>query len=80
MKIKKITTYTDKEGSKKKTIYEGKKSDIVLITPSDWYIENEMKPRQDKIKEREEKERRDKMIQQKLREIATIELKKEGKL
>lgn len=78
--IKKIEEFEDREGKKRKIIFQNKIEEISLIEPSEWYIKNILKPLQKqnakvaKLIEKEEK------IQQKLREMAEKELEKEEKL
>lgn len=77
---KKIEEFVDKEGRKIRRHLSGGITEEVLIEPSEWYIENKLKPIQESIKEIRKKEEKDKKIQEKLREMAEKELEKEGKL
>ena len=77
MEIKKIEEFQDKEGLKRKVVYENEIVEISLLKPSQEYLRGEMKLRQLEIKKREEKEKEEKRIQSKIRELAIRELKKE---
>lgn len=76
MDIKKIEEFEDREGRKRKIIFRNKIEEISLIEPSEWYVENVLKPLQKqnaKVAKQIEKEEK---IQQKLREMAVEALQK----
>jgi len=77
MEIKRIEEFEDKEGLKRKVIYKNGIVEISLLKPSQEYIRNEIGSRQLEIKKREEKEKREIKIREKMREIAIRELEKE---
>lgn len=77
MDIKKIEEFEDREGKKRRIIFQNGIGEISLIEPSEWYIKNILKPLQKqnaKVAKQIEKEEK---IQQKLREMAEKELEKE---
>lgn len=79
MKIKKKEEFQDKEGLKRRVVYENGIVEVALLKPSRWYIENKMKPQQKEIQKREEKEKEEAKIREKMREIAIRELEREKK-
>jgi len=72
--------FTDNEGKKKREVYSNGIEVITLLEPSQEYIDKVLKPLQiedEKIRQQEERER---LVYEKMRELAIKELKKEGKL
>ena len=72
-------TYVDKEGKKVQRGFRNGVKETSLVEPSQWYIDNVMKPDQVKNAEREEKMERERKIARKMREIAERELENEEK-
>lgn len=76
MKVKKKEEFQDKEGKKVREYLEGGLEVVLLVEPSQWYINTEIKKCKEiseRVFKKEEKERK---IQDKLREMAEKELEK----
>lgn len=80
MKRSNETAFTDKEGRKVRRVLSNRLVETFLIEPSQWYIDNVLKPAQEQYKKAREQEKREEKIAQKMREMAERELKKEGEL
>ncbi len=72
-----IITYTDKEGKKQKKRFRSGLSEILLIEPSQWYIDNKLKPSAEISKQAIVKLEHDEKVALKMKEIAERELEKE---
>lgn len=71
-------TFTDKEGKKVRRVLKNRLIETSLIEPSQWYIDNVLKPAQEQYKKARDQEKREEKIAQKMREIAMKELEKEA--
>jgi len=69
--------FTDKEGKKRRRLFDNGLEETILVEPSQWYIDNVMKLDQVSSAERKKRMKKTEKIAQKLREMAEKELEKE---
>ena len=79
MKPYKSTYWKNKKGEIIETGFQNGIIAKILSDPDPWYIDNVMKPKQEKVEEREKEYEKKIKIQEKLIEMAEKELEKEKK-
>lgn len=72
-----IEEFEDKEGKKKRIKHIDGLETIILVKPSQWYIDNVLKPIQKQDRMNKVQEEQETKISQKMREIAIREIEKE---